>query len=57
MKKGTLRSTSQSNNDRQHRDMETFTRIHQHNADKLTFRKLLVIEAFVDYHVVCMLLL
>ena len=35
--------------------METFTRNHKHNADKLTFRKVLVIEACVDYHVVCMM--
>ena len=39
------------------RHVETFTRNHKHNADKLTFTKVLVIEACVDYHVVCMVLL
>ena len=55
-KRHTLRNTSRSDHDKQHRGMETFTRNHHHNADKLTFRKLLVIEAFVDYHLVCMVL-
>ena len=38
MKKGTLlQSASRSNHHKQHQDMETFTRNHQQNADKLTF--------------------